>query len=70
MADYKRPFDFLNESIGKQVLVYTKSSQISGLLIAFDISINLVLENAFIDGKVKHARFFIKGDSITAISPA
>jgi len=43
----ERPLDLLNSSKGKEVLVYLKGDkQVVGTLLAFDIHINLVLDNA------------------------
>jgi len=42
----ERPLDLLNNSKGKEVLVQLKGEkQIVGTLLAFDIHINLVLDN-------------------------
>ena len=42
----ERPLDLLNQSKGKEVLVYLKGDrQLVGTLLAFDIHINLVLDN-------------------------
>jgi len=70
-----RPFDALNTARGKRVIVEMKNSrQYVGKLKAFDPHINLVLEDAEerIDGEVKRklGEVFIRGDTITIISPA
>jgi len=42
----ERPLDLLNNSKGQEVLVYLKGDkQFVGTLLAFDIHINLVLDN-------------------------
>ena len=42
----ERPLDLLNNSKGKEVLVHLKGDkQFVGTLLAFDIHINLVLDN-------------------------
>ena len=42
----ERPLDLLNNSKGKEVLVHLKGDkQVVGTLLAFDIHINLVLDN-------------------------
>ncbi|MFA6072825.1 MAG: LSM domain-containing protein [Candidatus Woesearchaeota archaeon] len=69
-----RPLDALNKARGKRVLVELKNGrQYVGLLIAFDIHINTVLENAEerLDGELKKqlGTVFIRGDTITILSP-
>jgi small nuclear ribonucleoprotein len=71
----ERPLDLLNNSKGKDIIVYLKNDkQFSGTLIAFDININVVLESA---REVKDnelikvfGSLFIRGDNITYISPS
>ncbi|MCX8194362.1 MAG: hypothetical protein N3G19_03330, partial [Candidatus Pacearchaeota archaeon] len=42
----ERPLDLLNQSKGKEILVHLKNDrQLVGKLLAFDIHINIVLEN-------------------------
>ncbi len=70
-----RPFDALNQARNKRVIVEMKNSrQYIGTLKAFDPHINLVLENAEEreNGEVKRKLgvVFIRGDTITIISPA
>ena len=70
-----RPLDALNEARGKRVIVELKNSkQILGNLRAFDIHINVVLENAEerVNGEItrKLGLVFLRGDTITIISPA
>ncbi|MBI2139663.1 small nuclear ribonucleoprotein [Candidatus Woesearchaeota archaeon] len=69
-----RPLDALNRARDKRVIVDLKNSkQYVGILKAFDIHINVVLENAeeLVDGKAskKLGVVFIRGDTITVISP-
>ena len=70
-----RPLDALNAARNKRVIVELKNSkQYLGLLKAFDIHINIVLEEAEerFEGEVKRklGTVFIRGDTITIISPA
>jgi small nuclear ribonucleoprotein (snRNP)-like protein len=69
-----RPLDALNKARGKRVLVELKNNkQYVGNLVAFDIHINTVLENAEerVDGEMKRnlGTVFIRGDTITILSP-
>ncbi|MBS3101992.1 small nuclear ribonucleoprotein [Candidatus Woesearchaeota archaeon] len=69
-----RPLDTLNNARDKRVLVELKNNkQYIGKLKAFDIHINIVLADAEerIDSEVKRklGSVFIRGDTITVISP-
>jgi len=69
-----RPFDLLNEAIEKEVLVVLKGNQqVRGTLKAFDVHMNLHLENAsqVVDGemKTKYGKVMVRGDSVILISP-
>ncbi len=71
----ERPLDLLNQSKGKDVLVQVKGDkQYVGTLKAFDIHINVVLDNAkeLENGEVKKSigLTFLRGDTIVFISPA
>jgi small nuclear ribonucleoprotein len=71
----ERPLDLLNNSKGKEVLVYLKGEkQFVGTLLAFDIHINLVLDNIkeMEKGEIKRSLglTFLRGDTIIFISPA
>ena len=75
MNELSRPLDALNKARGKTVIVELKNGrQYLGTLDAFDIHINTVLLNAEErqDGKVtrKLGTVFLRGDTITIISPA
>ena len=64
----------LNKARNKRVIVELKNGrQYIGTLIAFDIHINIVLEQAEerVDGEVtrKLGTVFIRGDTITIASP-
>ena len=71
----ERPLDLLNASKGKEVLVQLKGDkQFVGTLMAFDIHINVVLDNAkeLEGGQMKKnvGLTFLRGDTIIFISPA
>lgn len=71
----ERPLDLLNVSKGKEVLIQLKGDkQFVGTLVAFDIHINVVLDNAkeMEAGSVKKniGLTFLRGDTIIYISPA
>jgi len=68
-----RPLDALNRARDKKVIVELKNNkQYIGTLRAFDIHINVVLEDAEerMDGEVKRklGTAFIRGDTIVMIS--
>jgi len=70
-----RPLDLLNNSKGQEVLVQLKGDkQFVGTLIAFDIHINLVLDNTkeMQNGEIKKnlGLTFLRGDTIIFVSPA
>ncbi|MAG16260.1 small nuclear ribonucleoprotein [Candidatus Woesearchaeota archaeon] len=69
-----RPLDALNAARNKRVIVELKNGkQYVGVLKAFDIHVNVVLENAEErnDGEVarKLGTVFLRGDAIILISP-
>ena len=72
----ERPLDLLNASRGKEVMIQLKNDkQYVGTLKAFDIHINIVLTDAeerSVTGDImrKLGTVFIRGDTITVISPA
>ena len=71
----ERPLDLLNNSKGKEVLVHLKGDkQFVGTLLAFDIHINLVLDNTKEmqnnEAKRNVGLTFLRGDTIIFISPA
>ncbi len=71
----ERPLDLLNSAKGKEVLVQLKNDrQLVGTLLAFDIHINVVMDNAkeMSGGEVKRniGLTFLRGDTIIFISPA
>jgi len=71
----ERPLDLLNNSKNKEVLVHLKGDkQIVGTLLAFDIHINLVLDNTkeMENNEIKRniGLTFLRGDTIIFISPS
>ena len=70
----ERPFDLLSDSINKEVLVTLKGGkQIRGTLKAYDVHMNLHLENAneIVDGEMKtnFGKVFVRGDNVILITP-
>jgi len=68
-----RPLDALNEARNKRVILDLKNGkQLVGKLKAFDIHINVVLDECEerVDGEVKRklGKVFIRGDTIIIIS--
>ncbi|HLD00491.1 MAG TPA: LSM domain-containing protein [Candidatus Nanoarchaeia archaeon] len=75
MDENSRPLDTLNNARNKTVMVELKNGlSYVGKLRAFDIHINIVLQEAEErrDGEVKRklGTIFVRGDTITIISPA
>ena len=75
MENASRPLDMLNAARNKRVIVELKNNkQYIGNLKAFDIHINVVLEEVEEreDGNTtrKLGNIFIRGDTITIITPA
>lgn len=75
MEESSRPLDALNAARDKTVMVDLKNGfRYIGKLKAFDIHINIVLEEAEEqqNGEVKRkmGTVFVRGDTITTISPA
>lgn len=70
-----RPLDALNRAKDKKVIVELKNGrQFIGTLRAFDIHINVVLDDTEerVEGELKRklGNVFIRGDTIIFISPA
>ena len=73
--DPQRPLDALSESRNKRIILELKNgTQLTGVLKSFDIHINIVLDEAEenVEGKLKRklGKVFVRGDTITLISPA
>jgi len=73
MTDDSRPLDALNQAKGKRVILSLKNNEeITGVLKAFDLHLNLWLENAERrnnDKTTKLGTIVIRGDNILFISP-
>jgi len=71
----ERPLDLLNESKGKEIMIELKDGkQIVGTLLAFDIHINIVVDNSkeIVSNEIKRnlGIVFVRGNTILWISPA
>ena len=69
-----RPFDLLNDSLGKSVLVELKGNvSFRGIMKAFDVHMNILLEEAEkLEGeevKSKYGKILLRGDNVLLISP-
>jgi small nuclear ribonucleoprotein len=68
-----RPIDVLNAAKGKHVLIRLKrGTEISGILQALDLHLNMWLENAeqrTEEGTIKLGTVLLRGDNIVYVSP-
>ena len=69
----ERPIDVLNNAKGKRVLIkLKKGTEISGILHAMDLHLNMWLESAeqiTEDRKTKLGTILVRGDNILFVSP-
>ena len=69
----ERPIDVLNNAKGKRVLIKLKrGTEISGILQAMDLHLNMWIENAeqvADDKKTKLGTVLVRGDNIIYVSP-
>jgi small nuclear ribonucleoprotein len=70
-----RPFNILDSSLNKVVMIKLKGgTEIRGIMTAYDVHMNIVLENAeqLENGEVKRklGRMLIRGDSIVFLTPS
>ncbi|MBI4162710.1 MAG: small nuclear ribonucleoprotein [Candidatus Aenigmarchaeota archaeon] len=69
----ERPIDVLNNAKGKRVLIkLKKGAEISGILQAMDLHLNMWLESAeqiSAEEKTKLGTILIRGDNILYVSP-
>ncbi|ABR55879.1 LSM domain-containing protein [Methanococcus aeolicus] len=70
MIDNQRPLDALGKSINTNVLVKLKDGQtVKGRLKAYDLHLNVALENAKFDGEEKeYPLIVVRGDNVLFIS--
>ncbi|MFN3909848.1 MAG: LSM domain-containing protein [Candidatus Anstonellaceae archaeon] len=71
----KRPFDVLNNALNNSVIVGMKGGyEIRGIMVAFDVHMNIVLEKAeqLVNGETKRGlgTVLLRGDSVIYISPS
>ena len=70
-----RPFDILNSSLNKAVIIKLKGgTELRGMMSAYDVHMNLVLQDAeqLENGEVKRklGTMLVRGDSVVFLSPA
>lgn len=68
-----RPLDVLDAAKGKKIIVKLKNNNtVSGTLKAFDLHLNMWLEDAELDNKdsrMKFGKLLVRGDNIILVSP-
>jgi small nuclear ribonucleoprotein len=76
MTTNERPFDLLNKSIGKQVMIRLKNgTDIRGKIVSFDVHMNIVLDTTeeLEEGGSVRSRLgtiLLRGGNILFVSPA
>ncbi|MFB6292326.1 MAG: LSM domain-containing protein [Candidatus Nanohaloarchaea archaeon] len=69
----KRPLDVLDRAKGDRVIAKLKNgSTVTGELNAFDLHLNMWLENASVDGedgKTDYGKLLVRGDNVIIVSP-
>lgn len=69
----KRPLDVLDRAKGDRVIAKLKDgSTISGELEAFDLHLNMWLEDASRttdEGRTDYGKLLVRGDNVTVVSP-
>ena len=68
-----RPFDSLSQSIGNAVIIRLKEGgEVRGILKAFDVHMNLVLDEAeevTLENTKRYGTLIVRGDNIIFVSP-
>lgn len=68
-----RPLDILDVSKGKRIIIRLKNgSTVSGNLKAFDLHLNMWLEDAEVndkESKTKYGKLLVRGDNVVIVSP-
>ena len=70
MIDAQRPLDALGKSINTNVVVYLKDgNSVKGRLKAYDLHLNVALENAkFENDEKEYSLIVIRGDNVLFVS--
>ncbi len=71
--DGTRPLDVLDRAKGDRVIAQLKDgSTVTGKLRAFDLHLNMWLENASVkkeEGKTDYGKLLVRGDNVIVVSP-